>query len=65
MIGMMFLLKKMNAAIVIQLKKRLILGKFAGVFVCFFFKKATNLEKVNNDFFLYPRTKFPLFWTQN
>lgn len=60
-LGMVFLLREMNAAIVVQLKKRLILGKFVGL-LCFL--KARNLETVNNDFFLYPGTKFCLFWNK-
>lgn len=30
-LGMVFLLREMNAAIVIQLRKKLILGKFVGL----------------------------------
>lgn len=54
MIGKVFALKEIKAAIVIQLKKKFNPGKF----LCFVFVfKTTNLEKVN-DFF-YPWGKIP------
>lgn len=60
-LGMVFLLRGMNAAIVIQLKKEINPWEVCGVV---YFLKARNLERVNNDFFLYPGTKFCLFWNK-
>lgn len=62
---MVYLLKEINAIIVIQLRKRLIHEKSVGGFVLFFFFKSTNLEKVNNGFFFYLGTKLHLFPTQS